>query len=377
MLEKSLKARIEFINANYGKKITINVEKSKQKLCRIFESKYDDIDAILAKVNSTEPDVKINKFISDFYDELEKDITNTFEKEEKVEADFLDESFIEDASENNSYTTEVDYAKAFIEDTKIAKTNKREENFLNNDKNFKESKDEIKPISFENLEIKTNTNNNFIDDNRINNDPEFIDKHDTLDEIKLDIEKEPSKGKIKEIVIGKDDLKYKGTPAAPNLNNVSQVGWVKNLSQRAKEAKGRLSDSEKYKDFYYYSILVSDLAKQIAAKKALSFTDDAIIDVRRFDKKTQEVLPYDPKYKIISVKEALKYYKKAWNGLVNSAKEYEKFKIQEEGYTRNENDRSKSQLRSRSKMKFNLMDEIFDVEKRTIPEAKNSKAKAM
>ena len=63
-------------------------------------------------------------------------------------------------------------------------------------------------------------------------------------------------------------------------------------------------------------------------------------------------------------------YKAAWGDLVKDAKAYEKYKIRDEGFTRDVNNKDKHQLKSRSKMKFELMDEIFEPQKRMAAVAK-------
>ncbi|MCR4901223.1 MAG: Fic family protein [Butyrivibrio sp.] len=235
----------------------------------------------------------------------------------------------------------------------------------------KESKivqDEVKPISFEALELKSNHS----DDNRINGNPAFMKGPDPLEKlISLNEEKKTDEIKKKENVKGSADIKYTNMPAAPNLNNITQLTWLKNLSTRAEEAKGRLFDSEKYNEFYNNTIIVSELAKQIAKKRGLSMGEDAIINISNFDKKAQDVIGAHEG--IITVRQAQERYVEAWNKLVKSAQEYETYKIQNQGFTRDVNDKAKHQLRSRSKQKFELMDEIFDPEKRTTSEAENSK----
>ncbi len=88
--------------------------------------------------------------------------------------------------------------------------------------------------------------------------------------------------------------------------------------------------------------------------------DDAIIPASDFKAYTQNLLDDD----VITVKQAKELYTEVWNDLVKDAKAYEKYKIADNGFTRDENNRSKTQLRSRSKQKFTLMDEIFEPQKK-------------
>ena len=114
-------------------------------------------------------------------------------------------------------------------------------------------------------------------------------------------------------------------------------------------------------------MFISDLAEQISLRNSLNMGDDVIIPTSSFKDYTKKLFPGD---KNITVKQAKEMYTRVWNDLVKNAKEYEKNKIEVEGFTRNVNNKDKQQLKSRSKMKFDLMDEIFEPQKRMTAAAK-------
>ena len=160
---------------------------------------------------------------------------------------------------------------------------------------------------------------------------------------------------------GGGELRYTGNPEAPSLSDINQVTWLKGLGKKAEQATGHLFDSEKYKEFLGYAKIVSDLVEQISKRKGLGMGDEAIIPTANFAENTRELLGDDG---FVTVKRAKEVYKEVWKNLVKSAKAYEKFKIEDEGYTRDVRNKNKSQLKSKSKQKFELMDEIFNPQKR-------------
>ena len=114
-------------------------------------------------------------------------------------------------------------------------------------------------------------------------------------------------------------------------------------------------------------MFISDLAEQISLRNSLNMGDAVIIPTSSFKDYTKKLFPGD---KSITVKQAKEMYKAAWGDLVKDAKAYEKYKIRDEGFTRNVNNKDRQQLRSRSNMKFELMDAIFEPQKRRAAAAK-------
>ena len=114
-------------------------------------------------------------------------------------------------------------------------------------------------------------------------------------------------------------------------------------------------------------MFISDLAEQISLRNSLNMGDAVIIPTSSFKDYTKKLFPGN---EVITVGQAKEMYTRVWNDLVKNAKEYEKNKIEVEGFTRNVNNKDKQQLKSRSKMKFDLMDEIFEPQKRMTAAAK-------
>lgn len=191
-------------------------------------------------------------------------------------------------------------------------------------------------------------------DNLINN-PNRINTDESGKRIALNVERNLNGG---------GELRYTGNPEVPDLSNINQVAWLKKLGKRAEQAKGRVFDSEKYKEFLQYAGLVSDLAEQFSKKNGLDMTDEAIIPTANFADKTRELFGNDS---FVTAKRAKEVFAETWKNLAGSAKAYEKFKVEDEGYTRDVRNKNKHQLKEKSKQKFELMDEIFEPQKRKAP----------
>ena len=164
-----------------------------------------------------------------------------------------------------------------------------------------------------------------------------------------------------------EKLRYTGDPKAPRLDDIKQLEWVKKLGEKAEKSKGVLSDSGAYLKFLENAKIISDLAEQISKRKGLGMGDEAIIPTSNFAKDTKKLTGNN---EVITVKQAKELYAETWGNLVKSAKAYEKYKLKDEGFTRDVNNKDKHQLKSRSKMKFELMDEIFEPQKRMAAAAK-------
>ena len=139
------------------------------------------------------------------------------------------------------------------------------------------------------------------------------------------------------------------------------------MGKKAEKSRGRLSDSEAYLNFLGDAKIISDLVEQISLRKGLGMGDNAIIPTSKFKDYTKKLFGDG---EVITVKQAKEMYKAAWGDLVKDAKAYEKYKIRDEGFTRNVNNKDRQQLRSRSNMKFELMDAIFEPQKRRAAAAK-------
>ncbi len=164
-----------------------------------------------------------------------------------------------------------------------------------------------------------------------------------------------------------EKLRYTGDPKAPRLDDIKQLEWVKKLGEKAEKSKGVLSDSGAYLKFLKNAKIISDIAEQISKRKGLGMGDEAIIPTSNFAKDTKKMTGNN---EVITVKQAKELYAETWGNLVKSAKAYEKYKLKDEGFTRDVNNKDKHQLKSRSKMKFELMDEIFEPQKRMAAAAK-------
>ena len=220
------------------------------------------------------------------------------------------------------------------------------------------------------------SDNNIIDDNFIN-DPARVKKEDELEERLYPKRKEKiSFDELEEEKISihngnhltdREKLRYTGNPEAPRLDDIRQLEWVKKLGEKAEKSRGRLSDSETYLKFLGDAKIISDLVEQISLRKGLGMGDNAIIPTSKFKDYTKKLFGGG---EVITVKQAREMYKAAWGDLVKDAKAYEKYKIRDEGFTRNVNNKDRQQLRSRSKMKFELMDAIFEPQKRMAAAAK-------
>ena len=165
-----------------------------------------------------------------------------------------------------------------------------------------------------------------------------------------------------------DALRYTSDPEAPSIEDENQRAWLMGLGRRAEKSTGRVFDSNQYKDFLKQAKIVSDLAAYIDNTSRLYPSDSATFGTRTFEKNTKRMFGNRESVTFGEIKEA---YKRAWGDLVTNAKRYEEFKIQTEGFTRDVNNRDHHQLKSRSKLKFSLMDEMFYPEKRKIPQKDN------
>ena len=214
------------------------------------------------------------------------------------------------------------------------------------------------------------SDNNIINDNFIN-DPIRVKKEDELEErlfpkrkekISFDeLEEEKISIHNGNHLIDREKLRYTGNPEAPRLDDIRQLEWVKKLGEKAEKSRGRLSDSEAYLKFLGDAKIISDLVEQISLRKGLGMGDNAIIPTSKFKDYTKKLFGDG---EVITVKQAKEMYKAAWGDLVKDAKAYEKYKIRDEGFTRNVNNKDRQQLRSRSNKKFELMDAIFEPQKR-------------
>ena len=220
------------------------------------------------------------------------------------------------------------------------------------------------------------SDNNIINDNFIN-DPIRVKKEDELEErlfpkrkekISFDeLEEEKISIHNGNHLIDREKLRYTGNPEAPRLDDIRQLEWVKKLGEKAEKSRGRLSDSEAYLKFLGDAKIISDLVEQISLRKGLGMGDNAIIPTSKFKDYTKKLLGDG---EVITVKQAKEMYKAAWGDLVKDAKAYEKYKIRDEGFTRNVSNKDRQQLRSRSNKKFELMDAIFEPQKRMAAAAK-------
>ena len=178
------------------------------------------------------------------------------------------------------------------------------------------------------------------------------------------VNKAASKGKKKESV--KETLNYSKRVDAPDLDDANSAEWVKGLRQRAKDAKGRLFDSDEYKDFYEEAKITTKLAELITSGKddfeEKDLDENLRLRLSRYLMANQGEVSRD------QLKEA---YERSWNKLQECAEEYEKRKLETEGFTRDPHNRNRHQLKSRSKEKFKLMDEMFYPEKRKIHQKDN------
>ena len=183
------------------------------------------------------------------------------------------------------------------------------------------------------------------------------------------------KAKKTKKAIAPEALQYTNDPDVPDLSDPDSAAWAQNIAKRATDAQGRLSDSDQYKQFLKDARIFADLSKVIPTLKfdGTHFPTDHV-----FEKDTRVLFGEKINGAPLQQEDVMNAYQKAWSNLVKSAKAYEKFKIETKGFTRNENNKSRSQLRSRSKQKFALMDEIFDSGKRKVPELnKDGKQKSM
>ena len=220
------------------------------------------------------------------------------------------------------------------------------------------------------------SDNNIIDDNFIN-DPARVKKEDELEERLFPKRKEKiSFDELEEEKISihngnhltdREKLRYTGNPEAPRLDDIRQLEWVKKLGEKAEKSRGRLSDSEAYLNFLGDAKIISDLVEQISLRKGLGMGDNAIIPTSKFKDYTKKLFGGG---EVITVKQAREMYQAAWGDLVKDAKAYEKYKIRDEGFTRNVSNKDRQQLRSRSNKKFELMDAIFEPQKRMAAAAK-------
>lgn len=224
-------------------------------------------------------------------------------------------------------------------------------------------------ISNDNI-INNNINDNIININNINNNIINNKASGFKREEKLSFENlEDNKISInngKHLKVS-ENLRYTGDPKAPRLDDIKQLEWVKKLGEKAEKSKGVLSDSGAYLKFLENAKIISDLAEQISKRKGLGMGDEAIIPTSNFAKDTKKLTGNN---EVITVKQAKELYAETWGNLVKSAKAYEKYKLKDEGFTRDVNNKDKHQLKSRSKMKFELMDEIFEPQKRMAAAAK-------
>ena len=224
-------------------------------------------------------------------------------------------------------------------------------------------------ISNDNI-INNNINDNIININDINNNIINNKASGFKREEKLSFENlednKISSNNGKHLKVS-EKLRYTGDPKAPRLDDIQQLEWVKKLGEKAEKSKGVLSDSGAYLKFLENAKIISDLAEQISKRKGLGMGDEAIIPTSNFAKDTKKLTGNN---EVITVKQAKELYAETWGNLVKSAKAYEKYKLKDEGFTRDVNNKDKHQLKSRSKMKFELMDEIFEPQKRMAAAAK-------
>ena len=175
-------------------------------------------------------------------------------------------------------------------------------------------------------------------------------------------------------------LQYANIDApAPDLDNEDQSAWVRGLGKRSTGARG-YSNSDQYNEFYKTALAISKIAETISRlkediKDATKPEEEIVEHKSHLTKKDKKILSQYVNYNGLETnKDILRdmenAYKDTWKTLVEQAKAYEKFKIQDKHFTRDENNKDFHQLKYKSKLKFDLMDEIFRIKDMQIPLAK-------
>ena len=192
-------------------------------------------------------------------------------------------------------------------------------------------------------------------------------------EEKLIIDAPAKKSSKKNYVVSKETQEYTKRSEAPACYDDDNVRkWFETLAERAKNAKGKWSNSSQYKEFYENCKEICEIVDMYNLMRTMHSTlyyaneldEDNALRKKIFNSNCDE-------NGTLTIAKIEELYQKSWKKLQNSAAAYVEFKIDREGFTRDASKKPGHALRSKSVEKFGLMDEIFGHKERKAPQKDN------
>ena len=194
----------------------------------------------------------------------------------------------------------------------------------------------------------------------------MINSIKTKDEQKLVGEEQVKKPKKvnKSDAMSEETQKYTKRSAVPDLDNDDTLAWFVTLPDRAKQSKGKMN-SDKYLAFYEKC---KDICNIVKAYKGMNNQAVYSVDVNKIkDPKIKKTLKKYVEDGVITKEKIKNIYENLWQEFQNSAADYVKYKLDDEGFTRDQNKKPGRELKRKSVEKFGLMDEVFGHKPRKSP----------
>ena len=214
----------------------------------------------------------------------------------------------------------------------------------------KPKQEEIKTTNFNNLQAELINSSG--DDNMINDIAGKDAHHKSHDKkvSKLKDKSEPSEYTDK----------YATITQAPDISDKDVYKWTQSLYQKANQAKGKLNSGE-YNAFKNYCKTFSEIAALLHDTDPM-YQHTSIIDIKNSDAK--KLLQSYGNKNNISRQNLEDAYNKAWENLSQKARDYCVYKIDTKGFTNDSKKKNGGALDTPSRRKFDLMDQIFNPQKR-------------
>ena len=232
---------------------------------------------------------------------------------------------------------------------------------------------EIYPNTFINIVIKA-TNNAIENRNKDKQPHGCLDKILEYAEYKNQKSKEKAKNNTKAVKksskknyeVSKETQDFTKRSEAPALN-ADTIEWFATLKNRAEHAKGNMN-SDAYKKFFkcceemHEIIDIYDTMRKLGGVNSFGINDVAgSRQIKIFNENCDE----NGRLSKAKVEEL---YKNSWNKLQDSAAAYVEFKLDKEGFSRDPQKKPGRTLKTKSKEKFLLMDEVFGHAPRKAPQ---------
>lgn len=160
---------------------------------------------------------------------------------------------------------------------------------------------------------------------------------------------------------------------APPITKV-RAEWFRVLSERAQSARGLLSDSPQYMAFKAELDAMRDLSDvYYRAKKA----NKNSVRLAAFDFNGKVKLQKYVQNGVVTMENLQKAYEETWKDIQKTALEYEKYKLDEKGFTRDARKKRGKKLDSSGRMKFELIDTVLFRDAKTKTKKADNTAKSM